>query len=71
MIIETKSLNDITQEAISILNKTIGISNTLRFLNQFTTGHGDYTEERKKVFEKMTMEDIVRQIKKNRANNKS
>ncbi len=49
MNIVTRSLNDINIEAITLLNSTLGIADTIRFLNQFTTS--DYTVEREKMFE--------------------
>lgn len=33
--------------------------NTIRFLNQFTTGFGNYTEERKVVIEDQTLEEVL------------
>lgn len=66
MNIMTKSLNDINFEAITLLSSSLGIADTIRFLNQFTTGFGNYTEEKEKIFEKMCLEDIVSEIKKMR-----
>ena len=48
MIAQTKPLCEINRDAMSVLNNKIGISDTIRFLNQFTVGFGDYTKERKK-----------------------
>jgi hypothetical protein len=45
MIIPTKPF-EVTQQALAVLIKEIGVVNTVRFLNQFTTGYGDYTAER-------------------------
>ncbi len=53
-----------------VLNNTIGLASTLRFINQFSTGYGDYTEERKKIFENMELDDIVAEIKQTRTNRK-
>ena len=66
MIIETRPLADITRQAIHVLNKEVGIVNTLRFINQFTTGYGDYTQEREELFTDLTLNDIVTEIKKSR-----
>ncbi|MCP4105520.1 MAG: hypothetical protein GY749_08290 [Desulfobacteraceae bacterium] len=71
MNIATKSLNDIIKEAVTVLNNTIGLANTLRFINQFSTGYGDYTEERKKMFENMGLDDIVAEIKQMRRTEKA
>ncbi len=66
MNIMTISLNDINADAITLLSGTLGIADTIRFLNQFTTGFGNYAEEREKVFDKMSLEDIVAEIKQMR-----
>ncbi len=44
MIAETQPLTEITQEALRLLYRELGLVNTIRFLNQFTTGFGNYTE---------------------------
>ena len=66
MNIVTKSLNNINIEAITLLNSTLGIADTIRFLNQFTTGFGNYTLERDKMFDKISLENIVTEIKEMR-----
>ena len=63
MILETKPLNQITQEAIQVLYQKIGVVDTVRFLNQFTTGYGDYTVERDDLFADKTLDDILTEIK--------
>ena len=63
MMIEIKPLSDVTQEAIRILVRKMGSVNTIRFLNQFSTGYGDYTQERKELFSDLTFEEICAEIK--------
>jgi hypothetical protein len=64
MTVETKPLAYITQEAIGVLCREIGIVNTIRFINQFTVGYGNYTEEREALFGEMSMDEIVAEIKR-------
>ena len=71
MNVETKPLAEITQEAIRVLCREIGVINTVRFLNQFTTGYGNYTEEREKLFRVFTLPEIVSDIKQARRKKKS
>lgn len=59
---QTKSLSEITQQAIEVLSKEIGIANTVRFLNQFSTGYGNYTEERESLFKDLTLDEILKCI---------
>ena len=64
--IEMKPLAEITQTAIRVLCKEIGLVNTVRFINQFTTGYGDYTQERNGLFADVTLEDMISAIRRNR-----
>jgi len=64
---ETKPLAEITQNALKVLYKEIGVVNTVRFLNQFTAGYGNYTEERWQLFADLTLDEIISDIKHNKA----
>jgi hypothetical protein len=59
-------LAEITVSAIRLLCREIGVVNTARFINQFTTGYGNYTEEREQLFGQMTVDEIVTEIKRKR-----
>ena len=63
MIIPTQPLSEVTQQALAILIKEIGVVNTVRFLNQFTTGYGDYTAERDTLFANLTLDELLAAIK--------
>jgi hypothetical protein len=67
MITETLPLAEITKEALRVLYREIGIVNTIRFVNQFTIGYDDYTEERKVLFKDLTLDDLLAEIKQNRS----
>ena len=49
----------INESATNILIKEMGVIDTIRFINQFTTGHGNYTEERRKMVDTMTLDEII------------
>ena len=57
-----KSLHEVNHQAIRVLTEQIGIVDTVRFVNQFTTGQGNYTQERDALFGHLTLEDIVTAI---------
>jgi hypothetical protein len=63
---QLKPLSEITQQAIEVLAKEIGLVDTVRFLNQFTTGYGDYTEEREALFKDLTLDEILYTLEKRR-----
>lgn len=66
MAVQTKPLAEITQEAITLLYRQLGVVNTIRFINQFTIGYGDYTAEREELFGDKTLDEIVAEIKQAR-----
>ena len=55
---ETKPLAQMTHEAIQLLYQKLGIVDTLRFLNQFTIGFGDYPAERDALFDDVSLDDM-------------
>jgi hypothetical protein len=59
MTIQAKPLSEITQQAIELLSKELGVVATVRFLGQFTTGYGNYTEEREALFEDLTLDQAL------------
>ena len=66
MVVDAKPLAEITQDALQVLYKEIGIVNTVRFISQFTVGYGNYTEERERLFGDLTLDDIITGIKDRR-----
>jgi len=70
-MLDSKPLAQITQEAIQILYEKLGIVDTVRFLNQFTIGYGDYTAERDALFADITLDDILTNIKRERKQEKN
>ncbi|MBI3651837.1 MAG: hypothetical protein HY231_12525 [Acidobacteria bacterium] len=67
MTTDMKPLAEITQEAIRVLCETIGVANTVRFINQFTNGSGNYTEERRQIFATLSVEEIASVIESQRS----
>lgn len=63
MTIQQKSLSEVSHEAIRLLSEKIGVADTLRFIGQFSVGHGNYTEERDAMFGQHSLDDILDQIK--------
>lgn len=69
MSIPAKSLNSITNQALHVLTQEIGAADTLRFLGQFSTGTGNYTEERAALFDHLALNDILAEIKGTQSGN--
>lgn len=62
----TKPLAELTQQAIRLMYRELGVVNTVRFLRQFTVGFGDYVEEREALFAGKDIGQIVDEIKRRR-----
>lgn len=62
MIVHIKPLAEVTRRAIEVLSRELGAADTMRFVNQFSTGQGDYTAERGALFADDTIEQIVADI---------
>ena len=65
MTVKIKPLAEITEEALTLLYRELGVVDTVRFLNQYGAGYGDYTKERETLFADLTLDDITKEIKKN------
>ncbi len=65
-MVQTKPLAEVTQTALRVLVREIGLADTLRFVGQFTLGYGDYTEERAELFKDLTLDDMIAAIKQRR-----
>jgi hypothetical protein len=63
MIGEPRPLVEITQEALSLLYRELGLVNTVRFLSQFTTGFGNFTEERRTLIENESFDEVAAEIR--------
>jgi len=64
MGVPVRPLSEINDEAIRLLVREMGAADAARFIRQFTTGYGDYTEERKELFKDLTLEEAIEEIRK-------
>ena len=66
MKIKPRPLAELTEEAIHILYRELGTADTVRFLRQFSTGFGNYTEERAARGDEETLDEVLDAIKARR-----
>ena len=60
---ETRPISEISRRATHILFREMGVVDTIRFLNQFSIGRGDYTKERENWLGNISLDDAISQIK--------
>ena len=61
-----RPLAELTAQGTEILIREMGIVDALRFLNQYRPGSGDYTKERGRWLNELSLEQIVSGIKASR-----
>jgi hypothetical protein len=66
MITTTTSLSEIRNQGLQALLDRLGPVGMIRFLQQFETGHGDYTAEREKWFAEVDLDALVEELQKRR-----
>lgn len=64
MSVAVRSISEITHEAMILLTRELGVADTLRFLSQFKTGMGNYTEERDALFGDMTLDEFFAEARR-------
>ena len=62
-------LKEIREKGLEVLTRELGAAATVRFLRQFESGCGDYTEEREELLKDISIDDITATIarRKNRS----
>jgi hypothetical protein len=66
---EYLTLHEIRTIGFEALLRELGPAGAIRFLQQYETGHGNYTRDRHKFLPKMSVEEIGKRIYKDREAN--
>ena len=64
MNVPTQPLSEVTREAVTVLVRELGVARTLRFLGQYRTGQGNYTEERHHFLEDGPLDELIEQAQR-------
>lgn len=67
MTISIQPMSELTSRAKYVLVQELGIVDTMRFLNQFRVGEGDYTVQRERLFQGESVKSIAAGVKERRA----
>ena len=67
---QTMSLEQIRIACMEALARELGMVGMVRFLQQFETGHGDYSKDRQKWLDEQDMDTILKRIREKREANK-
>ncbi|HKY54199.1 MAG TPA: hypothetical protein VJM08_07840 [Anaerolineales bacterium] len=67
---QTMSLEQIRIAGMEALTRELGIVGMIRFLQQFETGHGDYSKDRHKWLDDQDMDTVLKRIREKRRSSK-
>jgi hypothetical protein len=67
---QTMSLEQIRIAGMEALARELGIVGMVRFLQQFETGHADYSKDRHKWLDDQDMDTVLKRIREEREANK-
>lgn len=66
MVRKNWTIQDIRREGLQALLDRLGPSGTIRFLQQYEPGRGDYTRERQQWLGDLTVDLVVKDIQQRR-----
>jgi hypothetical protein len=58
-----KTQNEILQQGYNALINSLGVADTIRFIQYFSHGQGDYTKERHHWLDEKTLTDVLIEMK--------
>ena len=67
MNVPAMPLEEVTQRAIRILSREMGVADTMRFVKQFVTDAGNYTDECEELFANVSLDEILAEVKRSRS----
>ncbi len=61
-----RTQQEIIRQGYKALVDSLGVADTIRFIQYFSPGKGDYTKERHQWLDNISLEDFIAEMKKNR-----
>lgn len=58
MAVTVRELEKIRRDGLKALKEKLGVEGMIKFIQMYSDGKGDYTEERRKVLNNLNKEDL-------------
>ena len=58
MAVTVRELEKIRREGLKALKEKLGVEGMIKFIQMYSDGKGDYTEERRKILEDLDKKDL-------------
>ena len=60
---KSKTPQEVIRQGYQVLVESLGVVDTLRFVQHFSSGHGDYTQERDGWLAQQSMDEVLNDMK--------
>ena len=67
MSTQTLAADKIRAKGVKVLTRELGPAGMVQFMQQFSSGRGDYTKDRHKWLGSLTVDQVVAEIRRKRA----
>jgi hypothetical protein len=61
-----RTQQEIIRQGYKALVDSLGVADTIRFIQYFSPGKGDYTKDRHQWLDKLSLEDVIAEMKQRR-----
>jgi hypothetical protein len=61
-----RTQQEIIRQGYKALVDSLGVADTIRFIQYFSPGKGDYTKERHQWLDKLSLEEVIAEMKQGR-----
>lgn len=65
MAVEVNELERIRREGLKALKEKLGVEGTIKFIQMYSEGKGDYTKDREELLKDITIEDFEKFLEDN------
>lgn len=62
-----KTQNEVLDRGYKALVEALGVVDAIRFIQHFTPGYGDYTQERHRWLDKASLDDVFAEMRQHKA----
>lgn len=65
MAVTVRELEKIRREGLKALKEKLGVEGMIKFIQMYSDGKGDYTQEREELLKDVTIEDFEKFLEEN------
>lgn len=65
MAVTVRELEKIRRDGLKALKEKLGVEGMIKFIQMYSDGKGDYTQERKELLKDVTLEDFEKFLEEN------